>query len=438
MYTAQTTIETAPPSEARPWPPLRRAAFRGLFVYAALYLLPHWLFLIPGLGIVGVWYSNAVQWLDLRVARLLLGAGAPIDLHTLGTGSGDTMLDYLSLAWQSAFALIAGLLWAAFDRRRVSYDALHQWLRVFIRYTLAGIMFGYGFAKVFFPGQFAHPTLDRLIEPFGHSSPMGLLWTFMGYSQPYTMFTGAVECLGGLLLLSQRTTTLGALVVAAAMGNVAMLNFSYDVPVKLYSSHLFLFAVFLLAPDMSRLIGVFVANRPVAAARIREPFASTWVRRAAVAAKWAVIAITLWQNLWPRFTTLRQPPRQAVSYYGIYDVESFTANGEARPATSMDARRWRRVIINETGGVSVQTMDDATIRYRTKKDPKNHTYELSTIFSPYDKTILTYAEPGPDALVLDGKYAGETIAVTLRKAPMPRFLLNERGFHWVSEYPYNR
>jgi uncharacterized membrane protein YphA (DoxX/SURF4 family) len=439
MYITEPVLESTDGAHGRGrWPPLGRVAFRVMFVYAVIYLLPQWLFLLPGLRVAGSWYSNADRWIDLRVGRFLLGVDAPIDLHTLGTGSGDTMLDYLTLSWQAAAACFAALIWTLVDRGRVEYDRLHQWLRVYVRYALAAIMFGYGFAKVFFPGQFAHPTLDRLIEPIGHSSPMGLLWTFMGYSQPYTVFTGAVECLGGLLLLSQRTTTLGALVVAAAMGNVAMLNFSYDVPVKLYSSHLFLFALLLLAPEASRLVRVFVTNRSVDAAKVREPFASTWSRRAAFAAKWTIIAVMTWQNVWPRVTTLRQPPRQPVNDYGIYEVESFAANGEARPATPMDARRWRRVIINETGGLSVQTMDDATIRYRTKKDPKNHTYELSTIFSPYDKTVLTYGEPAPDRLVLDGRYAGETIAVTLRKTSLPRFLLNERGFHWVSEYPYNR
>ena len=68
---------------------------------------------------------------------------------------------------------------------------------------------------------------------------MGLLWTFMGFSRPYAFFTGLVECFAGVLLFSQRTTTLGALFAAAAMGNVAMLNFSYDVPVN--SIHLIFF-----------------------------------------------------------------------------------------------------------------------------------------------------------------------------------------------------
>jgi uncharacterized membrane protein YphA (DoxX/SURF4 family) len=438
MYTADTLPAAGAMNVRTPWPAPVRLTFHIVFVYTALYLLSQWLFLIPGLGAAGGWYSSAERWLDLRTARLLLGSDAPVDLHTLGTGSGDTLLDYLALAWQSASALVLGLLWTVFDRQSDACETLHDWLRVYIRYALAGIMFGYGFAKVFFPGQFAHPTLDRLVEPFGHSSPMGLLWTFMGYSQPYTMFTGAVECLGGLLLLSQWTTTLGALVVAAAMANVAMLNFSYDVPVKLYSSHLFLFAMLLVVPEVPRLVRVFVTNRSADAARLREAPGAAWLRRAAFAAKWIIVIAMLWQNLGPRLTTLRQPPRQPVSGYGLYEVESFTANGDVRPAVPMDARRWRRVIINETGGLSVQMMDDATVRYRTKKDPKNHTYELSTIFSPYDKTMLTYAEPSADRLLLEGRYAGETIAVALQRVPTPRFLLNERGFHWVSEYPYNR
>ena|GEM_PF-5392919 len=32
------------------------------------------------------------------------------------------------------------------------------------------------------------PTLDRLVQPFGDASPMGLVWTFMGASTAYPIF----------------------------------------------------------------------------------------------------------------------------------------------------------------------------------------------------------------------------------------------------------
>ena len=195
-------------------------------------------------------------------------------------------------------------------------------------------MLSYGMAKVF-PGQFGAPTLDRLLEPYGQSSPMGLLWTFMGDSRPYAFFTGVVECLGGLLLFSQRTTTLGALVVAAAMGNVAMLNFSYDVPVKLYSSHLFALAVLLLLPDIPRLRRVFLTNESTRPAQLRKPFTSVWRNRAALVVKGIVIVASLWQTAGPFISGMRQPARARSARFG-----SLTSNGLPSTGSCAPRRRW--------------------------------------------------------------------------------------------------
>ena len=129
-------------------------------------------------------------------------------------------------------------------------------------------MITYGSVKVI-KSQFPNPTLDRLLQPFGDASPMGLLWTFMGASESYNIFTGAGEMLGGLLLTTRRTTLLGALVCFGVMSHVAMLNFSYDVPVKLFSMHLLAMALFLMAPDLGRLARMFVLNRPVEPAVFR-------------------------------------------------------------------------------------------------------------------------------------------------------------------------
>jgi hypothetical protein len=418
------------------WSPARRAGFRFVFVYVGFYLVAQ----LPDVPVLD-YFARAQQaaWrgVALWTAQHVLHRSTPVDLHTLGTGSGDTLLDYLLLLCQSTIALAVTALWTAVDRKRLAYPVLYQWLRVFIRYMLAGIMLSYGIAKVL-PEQFGHPTLDRLIEPYGHSSPMGLLWTFMGQSRPYTVFTGILECSGALLLFSQRTTTLGALVVAAAMGNVAMLNFSYDVPVKLFSTQLFLLAIFLLLPDVPRLTRVFVTNEPAHALPLRAPFTTAWRRRAALALKTMVIVFLLWQTIGQYRPVLKQLSRPINARYGIYEVERFVVNGEPRPAVPMDAKRWRRVIINEYGAVTVQTMDDAVTRYRTKDDPTKQTFELNTIYSPYDKTWLTYRQPSPEELTLEGVYAGDTIAARLRKVPAPSFLLTGRGFHWINEYPYNR
>src|SRR5262249_42535112 len=102
---------------------------------------------------------------------------------------------------------------------------------------------------------------DTLLHTYGESSPMHLLWTFMGASDGYTWFTGAGEMLAGLLLCTRRTTLLGALVTFGVMAHVVALNFCFDVPVKLFSSHLVLMSVFLVAPDLPWLTKVFLLGR---------------------------------------------------------------------------------------------------------------------------------------------------------------------------------
>lgn len=47
--------------------------------------------------------------------------------------------------------------------------------------TWATAMVAYGMFKIS-PSQFPAPGLSRLVQPYGDSSPMGLLWTFMGVS----------------------------------------------------------------------------------------------------------------------------------------------------------------------------------------------------------------------------------------------------------------
>src|SRR5579864_9391511 len=62
-----------------------------------------------------------------------------------------------------------------------------------------------------------------------------------------------------------------------------MLNMTYDVPVKLFSFHLILFSVFLLAPDARRMIDFFLTDRAAAPSRQYALFRSARANRLAVA-----------------------------------------------------------------------------------------------------------------------------------------------------------
>ncbi|MEM9413814.1 MAG: hypothetical protein AAGA30_22085, partial [Planctomycetota bacterium] len=115
------------------------------------------------------------------------------------------------------------------------------------------------------------PREGQLTTSFGESSPMGLLWAFMAASPAYTFFAGLGEVVGGLFLVFRRTATVGALVTFGVMTNVMMLNFCYDVPVKLYSFHLTLMALIVAMPDLPRIFKLVVMNKPVEPSNLMTP-----------------------------------------------------------------------------------------------------------------------------------------------------------------------
>ncbi|HYX52747.1 MAG TPA: hypothetical protein VE783_04800, partial [Candidatus Limnocylindrales bacterium] len=252
-------LESTPLSGAVPnWNFARSAAFRFGFAYWILYSFPQPLIFIPYVDKLFGWYEPVWQKLIVWTGQHVFHLAKRIEFPP--TGSGDTTSQFVRNFLVLVFAAVAMVVWSALDRRRGNYRQLHEWLRVYVRLVLGATLLSYGAAKVI-KTQFPDPGLFRLLEPYGDSSPMGLLWTFMGYSRGYNWFSGAVEMVGGALLFIPRLTALGALVSAAAMTNVFILNMCYDVPVKIYSLNLLLMAVFLLLPELGRLTNVFVLNR---------------------------------------------------------------------------------------------------------------------------------------------------------------------------------
>jgi hypothetical protein len=224
------------------WNPGTRIAFRFAFAYFAFYELSFVQRLMESWVAVHVFHLN-----DAVTMRHF-------------TGSGDTTLDYIDLLLTVTMAAITSAVWTIIDRKRPDYRTLHRWLRLFVRYVLGSILMYYGFAKII-PIQMPVPGVARLIEPLGNFSPMGLLWAFLGASPTYQAFAGASEIVAGALLLFSRTATLGGLVSATVLFNVVMLNFCFDVPVKLFSSNLLVMALFIAIPDIGRLADVLILRR---------------------------------------------------------------------------------------------------------------------------------------------------------------------------------
>jgi uncharacterized membrane protein YphA (DoxX/SURF4 family) len=417
-----------------PVSPLRAMGFRFLFLYLLLTLLPFPIGSLPGtegLGKLydGVWKA-ALPWIGNHVLHL------SHEVSVEETGSGDTTAAYLQLGCTLLLAAVGTALWTAIRRRKPQDPpALAAGLRVYVRYYLAAILLSYGFAKIF-KHQFPFPAPERLFIPFSAMSPMGLLWRFMGFSTAYSVFGGLAEAFGGALLFFRRTTTLGALIVAAVMLNVFMLNLAYDVPVKLFSFQLLLFAGLLLAPDLRRLASVFVLNRPVEAADLRPPPLVTRHRRAHLAGKAALILALLGNTLHEELDSSRTAVDPSLApVIGMYDVESYESNGTLVPPLLTDPTRWRRVAITKWGFVGILMNDERRV-FSMEYDAA--TGKLTLDDHRREKQDLSLKAADPDHLLLVGTLGEDKLSVRLKKIDTSTTPIATRGFHWVSEFPFNR
>jgi hypothetical protein len=367
-----------------------RVRFRFVF----LFLVQHLLFFVPFV----VEYSTTV-WNPL--VQLVHKT------EVLPNGSGDTTWNWVHLFLTLAIAATGTIVWSLIDRRATDHARLRAGLRVACRFGLAMAMISYATVKLI-QTQFPPPSLDRLLQPFGQASPMGLLWTFMGASYGYNLFTGAGELLGGLLLTTRRTTLAGALLCAAIMTHVLVLNLCYDVPVKIFSALLLFVALYLIAPDAKRLVAVLFAG-PERAAAWKIGLRTTFVL--------AFVGFGFYEAY--GFSQMRLAKSQ---YYGIWSVDD---------AVMKDVR-WRRVVFDYKDTVSVYMLDDTRQRYRIegsllkrRDDPK---FSAPWAVKRVDANTLT----------LFTRVDGKSIHATLKKEPPREFPLTSRGFHWISEYPFNR
>ena len=220
----------SPPTE---WSPARRIGFRFAFVLGFLIVFPFPIGAIPYTDDIESILNKPLKWGTTWLAHVI-GAPRPWDGRN---GSGDTSYDYVQLLLIVLLAVVAAAVWSVIDRRRRAYPRLAEAGRVVLRYYLIFAMLSYGCSKLF-KHQFYDLAPTVLHQRLGETPPMRLLWAFMGYSLPYTFFAGFMEALGGVLLMWRRTTPLGALVVIAVLINVVLMNFCYDVPVKIWSSEL--------------------------------------------------------------------------------------------------------------------------------------------------------------------------------------------------------
>lgn len=455
-----TSIASPPPS----WSPATRLAFRIAFLYFVCFIfLGANGTLLEVFPVVGGWIQEKLNWPLNHLSQFVglhLFHLTGIAAHWHASESGDTAMNWIHDGLALTFAVAAAILWTVISHLRSNprthYRTLNAWLRFLLRLTCAMFMIGYGLAKVF-PLQMPPPSVAILTEPAGNMAPMTFLWNLIGLSPVYEIICGSAEVLGGILLLYRRTALAGALFSTFVVTNVVLYNFCYDVPVKLFATNLLLGCLFLALPDTLSLCRYFWSHKPAA------PIA-TWIppssRRAgciAILVTEIVFAVAFlvvrpifmtigWHHLQ---VTLRTPSPLVGAWHlddthpasgafidpkGLPITDLYVAPSGRAYTRSSDGELW-------LSGVNLNPKEH-TVRINCYfiNPPTNYAWQLS---DPNHLTLTSVSsdpsKPSPQNKSAKPSPPIKPAVLTLTRTPTPNhYPLLERGFHFISEWRYER
>lgn len=419
------------------WSLPQKLLFRFFFIFFGLYIIPFPANYIPILKSNLDWIYESWNWLVIDAGKYILHV--PYEITVMPNGSGDTTWNWVQMFLISCVALVGSIVWSVFDRRRNNYQALLYWFTVIVRYYLAFMLITYGLFKVF-KSQFPAPNEYRLMETYGQSSPMGLAWTFLGFSKGFNYFMGFAEVIGGLLLFIRKTKTFGALFCMTVTGNIVAINYCFDVPVKIFSSMLFLMALFIAAPDIIRLIRFFILNRESRLKSYKPSFRSKSWEIAFLLINAIFICSVLYdqthQAIRLRAEYGEGSPKSKL--YGSYRVETYLKNAIVIPPLLKDKTRWNKIILSEFDRGAIQMMDSSLQDYTYHINADKSELRLNDRVSDQLEYTFKYLQVDNDHIEMKSEDPDGSIYLKLVRLDPTDYLLMKRGFHWINEHPLNR
>jgi len=402
--------------------------------YLLLYMLPFPLENIPGLRYIATWYNNGMESIILFAGHKLLHLPS---LTRTDNGSGDTTFDYVRIATILIVSVIIAPVILIISRKQNNYAQWRQLLIIYARYYLGLYMIIYGFIKIF-EGQFVFPGITQLEETYGEASPMGLLWTFMGYSKPYTVFTGVFEILAGFLLLFRRTVAIGCLITIAVMTNVVMLNLFYDVPVKTFSMHLLLIAFIILWPDVRRIYNFFIRHASETLPTSKLILPKKWMRITRIIIKGLVIIIViagLITDIFADDEEYYKDIRHGLN--GVYKTDLFVLNKDTLLAGQDGLKRWNKLLL-EDGYSGIYVGYDSVRYFKLSADTLHKKIIMTSYKDSTESYRFTYSVLPDNRFAISGVCKSDSIFATFKRKQKTDYELVNRGFHWINESPYNR
>jgi hypothetical protein len=422
-------MNTLNPNSAKKWTLTQKVLFRFVFIFI-LFRLISFPFPYNFLPDIGKYVAPLFVWLSGWCGTHILHLNYSCTYLQVSDSTGM----YITLLILFCFAFFGTIIWTVLDKERQSYNTLFYAFMVIIRYYLATQLLIYGFDKVF-KRQFYLPEPNTLYTPIGNVPSALLYWSTMGLSRLYTVFCGIIEVIPAFLLLFRRTALLGALMSLGVMLNVVVINFSYDINVKLHSIFLLLLGIIIAAPHAESIFRFFMGLGAAKVNMSSPEYYSKKMFRLYAITKIAVIAFILSALLYPTFQTknFNDDTAERPLLHGAYSVITFIKNKDTIPALTTDISRWERVFVHRRGYFITENMNDIMKDFSLEYDTAKHLLFVKR-YNDTAPNILNYTKTSDTTLLLSGKFEGDSLKVTLKKLDLNKLPALQQGFHWTIDY----
>ncbi len=413
------------------WTFSRKVAFRFIFCLFTLFIVIYY----PSIPFADAimkypekWVTDMAVWVGKHILHI------SYDITLNDGDSGDTTLDFVLLFIFFIVSTVGTILWTILDKRRENYATLFYWLTAAVRFYVALTLIHYGLIKVI-KAQFPYPDLFELTQRVGDFSPERSAWIFFGHSYAYNLFMGLGE-LAAIFLLFRRTMIFGAIITVMVTLNVVMVNYCYDVPVKIHSSKLLIMSLFLLLTSFRPLWNFFFTGKAIALRILQAPeIRQKWMRVGKIFLKIIIIGYALIYETIGSVDRLNKRgdlhPKSPL--YGLYQVDSFAINKRILPPLTTDTIRWKQLILEWEGYAVVRNMEDSVRWFSTKLDTSSNTIRFTLIQDTTKKYTFQYSRPRAGTLNLTGVIEKDSVSIFMT-ALKTKFKLNSRDFRWLIDY----
>ncbi len=318
-------------------------------------------------------------------------------------------------------SIFAASIWGIILRARKNEGSLYYWTHVISAYILSFFLFVYGFNKVF-KLQFYIPEPNTLYTPLGQLSKDILFWSSMGSSHSYNLFMGLVEIIPALLLLFRRTRMLGAVISFTVLLNVLMINFGFDISVKILSSFLLFLSLVILVPYAKKLFSFFFqVNNKVPRSTLSFEVEKT---KKLIIFKSCIICCILFETLFTYFNTnnFNDNMQNRPLFHGAYEV----LNAPNSTSQFGNLQQIKRIFMHRKGFFIIQFQDDKMKDFQMKTNTLTNTIDVYTVNKKMTLKIT------PTEIIWNEKNA--PVHLPIKKLNWEKLPLLRDEFHWISEF----